>query len=45
MEEIIKQVKRAGSGYRMPNREIKICSYADEIVLISEDEDNLTINK
>ena len=41
MDEIIKEVKTAGRGYRMGNKEIKICCYADDVVLISEDEDNL----
>lgn len=41
MDEIIKDVKTAGRGYRLGNKEIKIVCYADDAVIISEDEDNL----
>ncbi|XP_056641765.1 uncharacterized protein LOC130448413 [Diorhabda sublineata] len=39
--EIIKEVKTAGRGYRMGKHEFKIVCYADDAVVISEDEDNL----
>lgn len=41
MDEIIKVVKMVGRGYRMGEQEIKILCYADDAVIISEDEDNL----
>ena len=41
MDAIIQEVKMAEREYRMGNKEIKICCYADDVVLISEDEDNL----
>ena len=41
MEEIISEVKTIGKGYRLGDKEIKIICYADDAVLISEDEDNL----
>lgn len=41
MDEIIKKVKTVGRGYRMGEQEIKILCYADDAVIISEDEDNL----
>ena len=41
MDEIIKEVKTAGRGYRMGNKQIKICCYADDVVLISKDVVNL----
>lgn len=40
LDEIIKQVKTK-RGYRMGNREIQILCYADDTVLIAEDEDDL----
>lgn len=41
MDELISEVKRTGKGYRLGGKEIKIICYADDAVLISEDEDNL----
>ena len=40
MDEIIKQVRKH-KGYKMGDREIKILCYADDAVLIAEDEDDL----
>lgn len=41
MDQIISEVKTAGKGYRMGKKEFKIICYADDAVIISEDEDNL----
>lgn len=41
MDEIIKEVRAVGKGYRIGNKEIKIICYADDAMIISEDEDNL----
>ncbi|XP_055389323.1 uncharacterized protein LOC129618543 [Condylostylus longicornis] len=41
MEKIISEVKNAGRGYRTSKGEIKIICYADDAVLISENEDEL----
>ncbi|XP_057653539.1 uncharacterized protein LOC130892274 [Diorhabda carinulata] len=41
MDEIIKEVKTAGRRYRMGKHEFKIVCYADDAVVISEDEDIL----
>lgn len=41
MDEIIEEVKTAGRGYSMERNEIKIVCYADDAVIISENEDNL----
>lgn len=41
MDEIIHEVKQAGRGYRMGDKDIRIVCYADDAVIISEDEDNL----
>ncbi|KAI4503103.1 hypothetical protein M0802_002147 [Mischocyttarus mexicanus] len=41
MDEIINEVKTTGKGYRMRNRESKLIAYDDNVVLISENEDNL----
>lgn len=41
MDKITDNTKRFGTGYRMGNKEIKIICYADDVALISEDEDGL----
>lgn len=41
MDEIINKVKETGKGYRLGDKEIKIIRYADDAVIVSEDEDNL----
>jgi len=41
MNEIIKDVKNAGHGYRTNKGEITILCYADDTVIISENEDEL----
>ncbi|XP_048522437.1 uncharacterized protein LOC125504463 [Dendroctonus ponderosae] len=41
MDEIITKTKQTGRGYRMGNAEIKIMCYADDAVIVSEDEANL----
>ena len=41
MDEIITEVKKVERGYRMGDKEIKAICYADDVVLISESEDNL----
>lgn len=41
MNEIIKEVKNTGTGYRMTNNCLKIICYADDATLISENEDDL----
>lgn len=40
MDEIIKETKSAGRGYKLGDAEVKIVCYADEAV-VSEEEDNL----
>ena len=41
MDEIIDEVKNAGRGYSMGRNSIKIVCYADDAVLVAEDEDDL----
>lgn len=41
MDEIVNEVKQAGRGYRMGDRGVKIICYADDAVIVSEDEDDL----
>jgi len=41
MYEIIKDVQKAGHGYRTNTGEITILCYADDAVIISENEDEL----
>ena len=41
MDDIITEVKQVGKGYRMGESEIKAVCYADDVVLMSEEEDNL----
>jgi len=41
MDEIIKETKSAGRGYKLGNTELKMVCYADDAVVISEDKDNL----
>ena len=41
MDEIITEDKKVERGYRMRDKEIKAICYADDVVLISESEDNL----
>ena len=41
MDEIITEVKKVEREYRMGDKEIKAICYADDVVLISESEDNL----
>jgi hypothetical protein len=40
MNEIIKDIKNK-KGYRMENKEINIICYADDAVLIADNDDNL----
>lgn len=40
MNEIIKKVKQKG-GYRVGNKELKIICYADNAIIVAEDEDDL----
>lgn len=41
MDELITEVKKVGKGYSLGDKELKIICYADDAVLVSEDEDNL----
>ena len=41
MDEIMTEVKRVERGYRMGDKEIKAICYADDVVLISDSEDDL----
>jgi hypothetical protein len=41
MDEVIKEAKVAGRGYRMRDKEAKIVYSVDDAVIISKDEDNL----
>ena len=41
MNDIITEVKQVGKGYQMGESEIKAICYADDVVLMSEEEDNL----
>ena len=43
MDEITNEVKKAGRGYRMGDKDIKIMCYADNAVLILKNEDNLQV--
>lgn len=41
MDEIIKEIKEAGKGFKMVKQGMKIVCYVDDAVIISEDEDDL----
>jgi hypothetical protein len=41
MDEIIKKLKDVGEGYKVRNKEMKKVYYADDAIIISEDENNL----
>lgn len=41
MDEVIGDVTASDNGYRIGNQQIKIVCYADDAVLISENEDGL----
>lgn len=41
MDEILEKIKTVGRGYKMGTREIKLICYADDVVLIADNEDDL----
>lgn len=41
MDKIMQNVKRTGEGYWLGNTEMRMVCYADDVVLMAEDKDNL----